>query len=107
MNQTANTEPSRANAGARMGLGTAIGMAMGLLIGLLLDSSALGLGMGVALGAAMGLALSGQRQQPSRPLTIVGVVLVLVGIVFLAVIMSLVRPQWWCDHPVLNLFPGC
>jgi len=107
MNQIPNNQQSSANAGARMGLGTAIGMALGLLIGLLLDSTALGFGMGVALGAAMGLALSGQKREPSKPLTIAGILLLAVGIALLALILSLVRPQWWCDYPILNLLPGC
>jgi multidrug transporter EmrE-like cation transporter len=92
---------------AKMLLGMAIGLALGLAVGLALDNIAIGAGMGIAIGTALGVAFSGRRREPSRPLTILGVVLLLVGIVVLAIIMSLVEPQWWCDYPVLNLIPGC
>jgi hypothetical protein len=36
-----------------------------------------------------------------------GVALLLVGIILLALIMSLALPHWWCDYPVLDLLPGC
>ena len=50
---------------------------------------------------------SGQRQEPSRLLTIAGVVLLLVGVAVLAILMHLVEPMWWCQYPILNLIPGC
>jgi hypothetical protein len=92
---------------ARMLLGMAIGLTLGLAVGLTLDNIAIGAGMGIAIGAALGVALSGRRREPSRPLTVLGVVLLLVGIVVLAIIMNLIEPQWWCEYPVLNLLPGC
>ncbi len=92
---------------AKMLLGMAIGLTLGLAVGLALDNIAIGAGMGIAIGAALGVAFSGRRREPSRPLTILGVVLLLVGIVVLATIMNLVEPQWWCDYPVLNLTSGC
>lgn len=92
---------------ARMLLGMAIGLPLGLSVGLALENIAIGAGMGIAIGTALGVALSGRRREPSRLLTVLGVVLLLVGIVVLATIMSLIEPQWWCEYPVLNLLPGC
>ncbi len=92
---------------AKMLLGMAIGIALGLGVGLALDNIAIGAGMGVAIGASLGVAFSGRRREPSKRLTVVGVVLLLMGIVVLAVIMNLVQPHWWCDYPILNLIPGC
>ncbi len=92
---------------AKMLLGMAIGLALGLAVGLALDNIAIGAGMGVAIGAALGVAFSGRRREPSKPLTVVGVVLLLFGIVVLAIIMHLVEPQWWCEYPILNLIAGC
>ncbi len=91
----------------KMLLGMAIGMALGLAVGLALDNIAIGAGMGVAIGTALGVAFSGPRREPSKPLTVVGVVLLLVGIFVLAIVMHLVQPQWWCEYPILNLIPGC
>jgi hypothetical protein len=92
---------------AKMLLGMAIGIALGLAVGLALDNIAIGAGMGVAIGTALGVNFSGRRREPSKALTVVGVVLLLIGIIVLAIVMSLVYPQWWCDYPVLNLIPGC
>jgi hypothetical protein len=106
MNQGANTQYAGRDT-AKMLLGMAIGIALGLAVGVTLDNIAIGAGMGVAIGTALGVSLSGRRREPSKALTVVGVVLLLVGIVVLAIVMNLAYPQWWCDYPVLNLIPGC
>lgn len=106
-NQRENGQRASRDTAAKMALGMAIGMALGVAIGLALDSIAIGVAIGSGLGTSLGIALSAQRQEPSMPMTIAGVVLVAVGIVVLAVIMLLVRPQWWCQYPILNLIPGC
>lgn len=92
---------------AKMLLGMAIGLALGLAVGLALDNIAIGAGMGIAIGTALGVAFSGRRREPSRPLTIAGVLLVVAGIIVLAIMLHLIQPQWWCDYPVLSLVPGC
>lgn len=92
---------------ARMALGLCIGLALSISIGLALGSIPIGIAIGTGAGVSLGLAFSRRSREPSRPLTIAGVVLLLVGIAVLAVLMHLVVPNWWCDYPVLNLFPGC
>ncbi len=92
---------------ARMALGMVIGLALGISIGVSLGSIPIGVAIGTGTGVALGMALSGRQREPSKPLTIAGVALLLVGIIVLALVMSLVLPHWWCDYPVLNLFPGC
>jgi hypothetical protein len=106
MNQGADAQYAGRDT-AKMLLGMAIGIALGLAVGVALENIAIGAGMGVAIGTALGVSFSGRRREPSKPLTVVGVVLLLVGIVVLAVVMNLVYPHWWCDYPVLNLIPGC
>jgi multidrug transporter EmrE-like cation transporter len=107
MNQRANGQRSSGESSAKMALGMAIGITLGTAIGLALDSIAIGVAIGAGVGISLGVAFSGQRQEPSKPMTIAGVVLVAVGIVVLAIFMTLVRPQWWCQYPGLNLIPGC
>jgi hypothetical protein len=82
MDQKSDTQQNSRNRNARMAIGT---------------------GTGVSLG----MAFSGRERESSRPLTIAGVALLLVGIIVLGLVMSLVLPHWWCDYPILNLFPGC
>lgn len=107
MNQGASAQQDDRDRGAKMGVGMAIGLATGLAIGVALGSIPIGVAIGAGMGVSLGLAFSGQRREPSRPMIIAGVVLVLVGIVVLAVVMHLVEPQWWCGYPGLNLIPGC
>jgi len=107
MNERENEQPGSRDRNSRLLLGWCIGMALGVSLGVALGSIPIGIAIGAGVGVSLGMAFSGQRQQPSRPLTIAGVVLVLVGIIVLALVMSLVLPQWWCDYPVLNLLPGC
>jgi multidrug transporter EmrE-like cation transporter len=107
MNQRADGQHASRDTGAKMALGMAIGMALGFAIGLALDNIAIGVAIGAGLGISFGVAFSGQRQEPSKPLTIAGVFLVLFGIVVLAIMMHLIEPQWWCQYPILNLIPGC
>lgn len=90
MNQRANAQRDDRDRGAKMALGIGIGMPLGIAIGLLLDSIGIGVAIGVTLGVSLGLAFSGQRREPSKPLTVAGVVLVTVGIVVLATVMHLV-----------------
>lgn len=91
----------------RLLFGLCIGAAVGFALGAALNNISVGFVIGAGLGVSLGLAFSGQRQEPSKPLTIAGILLVLVGIIALAWVMSLVQPHWWCDYPVLNLGPGC
>jgi multidrug transporter EmrE-like cation transporter len=107
MNPESNAQQESRDQNARMALALCIGLALGISIGLALGSIPVGIAIGVGAGVSLGLAFSRQRQEPSMPLTIAGVVLLLVGIIVLAVVMHLVIPNWWCDYPVLNLFPGC
>ena len=106
MNQGANRQYTGRDP-AKMLLGMAIGIALGLAVGVTLDNIAIGAGMGVAIGTALGVSFSGRRREPSKVLTVVGVVLLLMGIVVLVIVMNLTYPHWWCDYPVLNLIPGC
>jgi MFS family permease len=92
---------------AKMLLGMAIGISLGLAVGLALGNIAIGAGMGVAIGGSLGVAFSGRRRERSKPLAVVGVVLLLVGIIVLGIVLNLVYPYWWCEYPVLNLIPGC
>ena len=107
MNERENEQPGSRDRNSRLLLGWCIGMALGVSLGVALGSIPIGIGMGAGVGAALGMAFSGRKQESSRPLTIAGVALLLVGIIVLALVMSLVRPQWWCDYPILNLLPGC
>jgi len=90
-----------------MGLGLAIGMATGFAIGLALDSIPIGVAIGAGLGVSFGVAFSTQGQEPSKPATIAGVLLLAVGIVVLAMMLHLIEPRWWCEYTILNLIPGC
>jgi len=105
-NRTDTLKDSRGQ-NARIALGLCIGVALGISIGLALGSIPIGIAIGAGVGLSLGLAFSRQRQEPSRPLTNAGIVLLVVGIIVLAVVMHLVVPNWWCDYPVLNLIPGC
>jgi multidrug transporter EmrE-like cation transporter len=107
MEQKSAAQQNGQDRNARMALGLCIGMALGISLGVALGSIPIGIAIGAGVGVSLGMAFSGQRQEPSKPLTIVGILLLVVGIVLLAVILSLVRPQWWCDYPILNLLPGC
>ena len=107
MEPKSDAQQDRRDRNARMALGLCIGLALGISIGLALGSIPIGIAIGTGAGVSLGLAFSRQRQEPSRPLTIAGVVLLLVGIIVLAVVMHLVIPNWWCDYPLLNLLPGC
>jgi drug/metabolite transporter (DMT)-like permease len=107
MSQAENEQPGNRDRSRRLLVGLCVGIGVGLALGVALDSIPAGFVLGVGLGVSLGLAFSGQRREPSKPLTIAGILLLAVGIVLLAVIMSLVRPQWWCDYPILNLVPGC
>jgi multidrug transporter EmrE-like cation transporter len=107
MDQKSDTQHDRRAQNAKMALGLCIGMALGVSLGVALGSIPIGIGMGAGVGAALGIAFSGRKRESSRPLTIAGVVMLLVGIIVLALVMSLVLPHWWCDYPILNLFPGC
>ena len=92
---------------AKMLLGMAIGLALGLAVGLALDNIAIGAAIGGGIGVSLGVAFSQGRREPSKPMTIAGVLLVVAGIIVLAIMLHLIQPQWWCDYPVLNLVPGC
>ena len=107
MNQTGKEQPSNSDPRAGLLLGLCIGVAVGVALGVALDSIPIGIAIGAGVGVSLGTAFSGKRQEPSGPLTIAGVLLLLVGIVVLAVVMHLVLPQWWCDYPILDLLPGC
>ncbi|MGB9299875.1 MAG: hypothetical protein WCD51_04695 [Anaerolineae bacterium] len=107
MSQAQKQQLSNLDRSRRLLLGLCVGIGVGLALGVALGSIPAGFVLGVGLGVSLGLAFSGQRREPSKPLTIVGILLLAVGIVLLAVVMSLVRPQWWCDYPILNLVPGC
>jgi multidrug transporter EmrE-like cation transporter len=107
MNQNGVEQPSNRDPRAGLLLGLCIGVALGISLGVALGSIPIGIAIGAGIGVSLGIAFSGRKQEPSRPLTIVGALLLLVGIVVLAVVMHLVIPQWWCSYPILNLFPGC
>lgn len=107
MTQSANEQPNNRDPRAGLLLGLCIGVALGVSLGVALDSIPIGIAIGAGVGVSLAIAFSGRKQEPSRPLTIAGVVLVLIGIIVLAVVMHLVQPQWWCGYPVLNLLPGC
>lgn len=107
MNQAETQQLPNRDRSRKLLLGFSIGVALGLALGLALDSMPAGLVLGIALGISLGLAFSGPRREPSKTLTIAGIVLLVLGVALLAVILSLVQPRWWCDHPVLNLLPGC
>lgn len=107
MEQTPNEQPNNRDPRAGLLLGLCIGVALGVSLGVALDSIPIGIAIGAGVGVSLGMAFSGRKQEPSRPLTIAGVVLPLEGVIVFAVVMSLVRPQWWCDYPILNLLPGC
>jgi multidrug transporter EmrE-like cation transporter len=107
MNQSANEQPGSRDPRAGLVLGLCIGVALGISLGVALDSIPIGVAIGVGVGVSLGMAFSGRTQEPSRPLTVAGVALLLVGIIVLALVMSLVLPHWWCGYPVLNLLPGC
>ena len=107
MNQTGNELPKSRDPRAGLLLGLCIGIALGVSLGVALDSIPIGIAIGAGVGVSLAMAFSGQRQEPSRPLTIAGVVLLLVGILVFAVVMSFVLPRWWCDYPITNLLPGC
>jgi multidrug transporter EmrE-like cation transporter len=107
MVQESDTEKNDQDTNARMALGLVIGMALGVALGVALDSIPIGIAIGAGIGVSLGAAFSGRRPEPSRPLTVAGVVLVLAGVLVLAVMMHLVLPRWWCGYPVLNLLPGC
>ena len=107
MNQGSNEQPNSRDTRAGLLLALCIGVTLAISLGVALDSIPIGIAIGAGVGLSLGMAFSGRRQEPSRPLTIAGVVLLLVGVIVFAVVMSLVRPQWWCDYPILNLVPGC
>ena len=107
MNQIGKEQPSTRDPRAGLLLGLCIGLALGVALGVALGSIPIGIAIGAGIGISLGIAFSGKRREPSRPLTIAGVLLLLVGIVVLALVMHLVLPQWWCDYPILNLVPGC
>ena len=107
MSQTADGHSNNRDPRAGLLLGLCIGVALGVSLGVALDSIPIGIAVGAGVGVSLAMAFSGKRQEPSRPLTIAGVVLLLVGILVFAVVMSLVLPRWWCDYPILNLLPGC
>ena len=107
MNERENEQPGSRDRNSRLLLGLCIGIALGVSLGVALDSIPIGIAIGAGVGVSLAMAFSGQRQERSRPLTIAGVALLLVGIIVFAVIMSLVQPLWWCDYPILNLLPGC
>jgi multidrug transporter EmrE-like cation transporter len=105
--QKSNVQQNDRDHNARMALGMCIGLALGISIGVSLGSIPIGVAIGTGTGVALGMALSSRERQPSGPLTIAGVALLLVGIIVLALVMSLVLPHWWCHYPVLSLLPGC
>lgn len=107
MNPTGKEQPSSRDPHLGLLLGLCIGVALGISLGVALGSIPIGIAIGAGVGISLGIAFSGKRQEPSRPLTIAGALLLLVGIVVLAVLMHLVVPQWWCSYPILNLLPGC
>jgi multidrug transporter EmrE-like cation transporter len=107
MDQKPDTQQNTRDRNARMALGLCIGLALGISIGLSLGSIPIGIAIGAGVGVSLGMAFSGRERESSRPLTIAGVALLLVGIIVLALVMSLVLPHWWCDYPILNLIPGC
>jgi len=107
MTQAENEQPNSKDRRAGFLLGFLIGIALAVSLGAALDSYPIGIGVGTGVGVSLGVAFSGQRREPSKPLTIIGIVLLVVGVALLVVILSLVRPQWWCGYPVLNLLPGC
>jgi hypothetical protein len=107
VNQVSNGQHDTRDRSAKMALGLAIGLALGVSLGVALDSIPIGIAVGAGVGVSLAMAFSGKRQEPSRPLIIAGIVLMLLGIFVFAVLMSLVLPQWWCGYPILNLLPGC
>jgi H+/Cl- antiporter ClcA len=107
MDENTDAQPNRPNRNARMALGMCIGLALGISIGLSLGNIAIGIAIGAGAGVSLGMAFSGRERDSSRPLTIAGVALLLAGIIVLVLVMSMVLPRWWCDYPILNLFPGC
>jgi multidrug transporter EmrE-like cation transporter len=107
MTHSANEQPSNRDPRAGILLGLCIGVALGVSLGVALNSIPIGVATGAGVGVSLAAAFSARKQEPSKPLTLAGVALVLVGIILLALIMSLVLPHWWCDYPALNLLPGC
>jgi multidrug transporter EmrE-like cation transporter len=107
MTHSADEQPSNRDPRAGVLLGLCIGVAIGVSLGVALDNIPIGVAIGLGVGASLAAAFSGRKQEPSKPMILAGVVLLLVGIILLAVIMSLALPHWWCDYPVLNLLPGC
>jgi len=107
MNQTPNEQPNSSDPRAGFLLAFCIGIALAISLGAALDSYPIGIAIGAGVGVSLGMAFSGRERESSRPLTIAGVALLLVGIIVLALVMSLVLPHWWCDYPILNLIPGC
>ena len=107
MNERYKAPPESRDPRAGLLLAFCIGIALAVSLGAALDSYPIGVAIGAGVGLSLGIAFSSPKQQSSRPLTIAGVALLLVGIIFLALVMSLVFPNWWCDYPILSLFPGC
>jgi len=107
MNEEENEQPGSRDRNSRLLLGLCIGMALGISLGVALGSIPIGIAIGAGVGVSLGMAFSGQRRERSKPLTIAGILLLALGVVLLALVMSLVRPHWWCDYPVLSLVPGC
>ena len=79
MNQGSNEQPNNRDSRSGLLLGLCIGAALGVSLGVALDSIPIGVAIGAGVGVSLGIAFSGQRQEPSRPLTIAGVALLLVG----------------------------
>jgi multidrug transporter EmrE-like cation transporter len=107
MTYSADEQPSNRDPRSGVLLGLCIGVALGVSLGVALDSIPIGVAIGAGVGASLATAFSARRQEPSKPLILAGVALLLVGIILLALIMSLVLPHWWCGYPILNLLPGC
>jgi len=107
MNQAETQQLPNRDRSRKLLLAMCIGIALAVSLGAALDNYAAGGAIGAGVGVSLGMAFSGQRREPSKPLTLVGIVLLAVGVVLLAVVMSLVVPDWWCDYPIHSLFPGC
>lgn len=107
MDHKSDTQHDGRDANSRLLLALCIGVALGISLGVALGSIPIGIAIGAGVGVSLGIAFSGRRQEPSKPMTIAGILLVAVGIIVLAVFMHLVRPQLWCEYPILNLIPGC
>jgi CubicO group peptidase (beta-lactamase class C family) len=82
----ANRQPDRRDTRAGLLLGLCIGVALSISLGVALDSVPIGVAVGAGVGMSLGLAFSSRKQEPSKPLTIAGLALLLVGIILLAIL---------------------